>query len=245
MLHALWKCPLVREVWDSRFASLPSHFFRVHNYADLLNLFLCSNLGTELFAMTSWAIWTRRNKLRVGEMAVSINIVAEEVWKQLQEYGSSWQSPKVKMRKTKIVWKPPDLGQVKINFDGAMFEEINATGVGVVARNDRGEVLAATTERIPIPDSVVVLETLVAKCAIQFALEVGFLNAFFEGDSETSIKAIRDQTFLYSPFGHIVRDIWSFSSSFQRFSFSHICRQGNALADALAKRARLFSPFLV
>ena len=74
---------------------------------------------------------------------------------------------------------------------------------------------------------------------------MGFLNAIFEGDLETSIKAIRNQTSMYSFFGHIIRDIWSYITSFQRFSFSHICRQGNALADALAKRAKLFSPFLV
>ncbi|XP_075658667.1 uncharacterized protein LOC142628446 [Castanea sativa] len=126
-----------------------------------------------------------------------------------------------------------------------MFEEINAAGVGVVARNDRGEVLAAMTERILIPDSVVVLETLAARRAVQFALEVGFLNAVFEGDSETSIKAIQHQAFLYCPVGHIVRAIWSFSGSFKRFSFSHICRQGGVLADALVKRVRMFSHFLV
>ena len=31
-----------------------------------------------------------------------------------------------------------------------MFEDINVEGIGVVVRNDRGEVLAAMTERIPI-----------------------------------------------------------------------------------------------
>lgn len=151
----------------------------------------------------------------------------------------------MKVRKTKALWKPPDFGIVKLNFDGAMFEEISAVGIGVVAQNDRGETLATMSERIPIPESVVILETMAARCAVQFALEVGFLNAVLEGDSETSIKAIRNQTSMHSSFGHIIRDIWSYISSCQRFSFSHICRQGNMLADALVKRARLFSPFLV
>ena len=112
------------------------------------------------------------------------------------------------------MWKPPNFGQVKTNFFGTMFEEINAAKIGVVARNDRGEVLAAMTERTPIPESVVILKTMVARRVVQFALEVGFLNAVFEGDSETSIKAIRNQTSMHSSFGHIIRDIWSYISSF-------------------------------
>ncbi|KAL0011696.1 hypothetical protein SO802_006804 [Lithocarpus litseifolius] len=205
---------MIKDVWDSRFASLPSQFFGAHNYADLLNLFLSSNFDTELFAMTSWELWTRRNKVRVGEMAKLINRVVEEARKQLQEFLRSRPNPKKKMRKTKTVWKPPDLCSVKINYDGAMFEDINAVGIGVVAQNDRGEVFAAMTERIPIPDSVLVLETLAARRAVQFAHEVGFLNSIFEGDSETSIKAIRNQTSLHSSFGHIIIDIWSSISSF-------------------------------
>ena len=98
-----------------------------------------------------------------------------------------------------------------------MFEEINAAKIGVVARNDRGEVLVAMIERIPIPESVVILETMVARRVVQFALEVGFLYAVFEGDSETSIKAIRNQTSMHSSFGHIIRDIWSYISFFRVF----------------------------
>ena len=45
--------------------------------------------------------------------------------------------------------------------------------------------------------------------------------------------------------GHIIHDILLFSRSFQSFSFAHVCRQGNALADVLAKRVRLSSPLLV
>ena len=165
-LHALWLCPLVKEVWGSRFALLPSQFYRVHNYAELLHLFFSSNFDIELFAMTSWVIWSRRNKLRVGEMAVSINRVAEEARKQLQEFHRSWPNSKMKVRKTKSMCEPSDSGHIKINFDGVMFEEINAAGIGVVVQNDRGEVLAEMTKRIPILESVVILETMAARRAV-------------------------------------------------------------------------------
>ena len=59
------------------------------------------------------------------------------------------------------------------------------------------------------------------------------------------IHLITNNNLLVMSCGHIIKDIFLFGSSLQSFSFSHICRQGNALADALAKRAKLFSPFLV
>ena len=51
--------------------------------------------------------------------------------------------------------------------------------------------------------------------------------------------------FYYIHRGHIIHDILLFSRSFPSFSFAHVCRQGNALADVLAKRVRLSSPLLV
>ena len=105
--------------------------------------------------------------------------------------------------------------------------------------------VAALAEQIPIPDSVFTLETLAARRAVLFARELGLGHAVFEGDSESSIHAISNRLLLHSSCGHIIHDILLFSRSFQSFSFSHVGRQGNALADALAKRARLSSPLLV
>ena len=44
-----------------------------------------------------------------------------------------------------------------------MFVDINVVGIGIVVWNDRGEVLAALAERIPKPETVLVLKTLVER----------------------------------------------------------------------------------
>ena len=133
----------------------------------------------------------------------------------------------------------------KVNFDGAIFDDLRAVGIGVVVRNEHGEVVAALAEQIPTPDSIFTLETLAARRVVLFARDIGLHHVVFEGDSESSIHAISNRLLLHSSCGHIIHDILLFSRSFQSFSFSHVCRQGNALADALAKRARLSSPLLV
>ena len=45
--------------------------------------------------------------------------------------------------------------------------------------------------------------------------------------------------------GHILKDILSHLNSFQSCSFSHIGRQGDAIAHALPQRARLSYPLEV
>ena len=134
---------------------------------------------------------------------------------------------------------------MKVNFDGAIFDDLRAVGIGVVVQNEHGEVVAALAEQIPTPDSVFTLETLAARRVVLFARDIGLHHVVFEGDSESSIHAISNRLLLHSSCGHIIHDILLFSRSFQSFSFSHVCRQGNALADALANRARLSSPLLV
>ena len=86
---------------------------------------------------------------------------------------------------------------------------------------------------------------MAARHVVLFAQELGLRHVVFEGDSKSSIHAISNRLLLHSSCGHIIHDILLFSQSFQSFSFSHVCREGNALADALAKRARLSSPLLV
>ena len=81
--------------------------------------------------------------------------------------------------------------------------------------------------------------------AVIFAQEIGLQKCQFEGDSKTIIKALKIGDMSSSSFGHLVRDIFSIANSFLDFSFSHIVRQGNAVAHALAQRARLSFPLLV
>ena len=117
--------------------------------------------------------------------------------------------------------------------------------IGVAVRNELGKVVAAMAEKVLVPDSVFTLKTLAARRAVLFVQELGLCNVVFEGDSASSIQAISNRLFTHSSCGHIINDSLLFVNSFQNFSFSHVCRQGNALADALVKRARLSCPFMV
>ena len=134
---------------------------------------------------------------------------------------------------------------MKANFDGAMFAESDQAGIGVVVKNNRGQVVAAIAEKIAKPESAEVLEVLAARRAVQFVLELGFAHSMFEGDATTVIKALTDGNCSVPSFGHIAKDIESISGLLQTKSFSHVRRQGNAVAHALMQKARLSFPVLI
>ena len=45
-------------------------------------------------------------------------------------------------------WTPPPDGMYKINFDGAVFNDLSNSGVGVIIRDYRGDYVAALAKRV-------------------------------------------------------------------------------------------------
>ena len=45
-------------------------------------------------------------------------------------------------------WKPPNLDEYKINFDGAMFNECDKASVGIMVQDSRSLVVATMAEKI-------------------------------------------------------------------------------------------------
>nr|XP_023909157.1 uncharacterized protein LOC112020832 [Quercus suber] len=151
----------------------------------------------------------------------------------------------VKAPTIKEKWSPPPGESYKTNYDGAVFEDTEEAGIGVVVRNAKGEVLAALSEKIPYPGSVDLVEALAARRAVLFIVELGISQSVFEGDSEVVYKALEAGDVGYSSIGQYVKDIMSIVGSLQTFSFSHIRRQGNCVTHALTRRARFSFLLLV
>ena len=99
--------------------------------------------------------------------------------------------------------------------------------------------MATLSEKIMKPQTAELVEILATRCAVPFSTKTGFYNFVFEGDSSTVIKLLQDRSVSHSQGGHILKEILSLLNSFVSCSFSHIGRQGNAVAHALAQKARL------
>ena len=67
-----------------------------------------------------------------------------------------------------------------MNFDGAIFDKDNNAGLGVVIWNNEGLVLASLSQLIPLPPTVIEVETLTARRALEVAAkDIHFLNSHF------------------------------------------------------------------
>nr|POE85851.1 hypothetical protein CFP56_18200 [Quercus suber] len=238
-LHALWGCETVKQVWDRDFNWVNQFEVAQGSFLDLVAKVLTKLRMREVFAATTWFVWTHKNKSRLNEKTLPLSGIRDPVSNFLHLYHPCREPPaRIKMVR-QCRRKPPNPGEYKVNFDGAMFNESDEAGVGVVVRDSRGLVVVAMLEKIIKPHSVECLELLAARRAVIFAEEIGLQQSHIEGDSEIVIKGLLEGGMHFSSLGHLFRDILFHVSSMRSFSFTHVVRQSNAVANALAQRARL------
>ena len=239
--HALWGCEAVRRVWCMEFSWVNKRVTAYGSFLDLVELSLTKLGMGEVFRTMPWFIWTLRNEVRLREKTIPLSSVGEAAKHFLQQVRAVHEVQILAKKKPqKIKCFPPAETEFKANFDGAWFNESEEAGIGVVVRNSAGQVLVALAEKIKKPHNVDYLEMMAARREVIFAQEIGLQQCQFEGDSETIIKALKAGDMFSSSFGHLV-----IVNSFSSFSLSHIVRQGNAMAHALAERAYLSFPLLV
>lgn len=144
------------------------------------------------------------------------------------------------MHKFPIVqqWRPPDSHCYKVNFDVAVFHELNRAGIGVIVRDCGGAALGAVSSSIPLAQSVANVEALACLRAVKFALEIGLTRVVFEGDSAIIIGALIQENSEVASYGNVLEDIRQHVGAFQFVVFSHTSRVCNSIADALAKKAK-------
>ena len=137
----------------------------------------------ELFSSVAWTLWNRRNNIRLGKPSIPLEQVLNRAHDLnlgcLPDPTTVTATPK----QTVTTWTPPPFYGYKVNFDGTLFERENRAGLGVVIRNHDGLVMASLSEVVPLPATIIEVETLAARRVVEFALELGFENIVLEGDS--------------------------------------------------------------
>ena len=118
-------------------------------------------------------------------------------------------------------------------------------GVGVIIRDEKGQIIASMAEKVPLPNSVAALEAVAAVKALNFAAELGLSSVVVEGYSEIAIKALLSEDISFADHGHLVEEAKLIFALFSFCIFSHVKRQGNSVAHCLARHARHVSSKLV
>nr|POF00372.1 hypothetical protein CFP56_71516 [Quercus suber] len=62
-----------------------------------------------------------------------------------------------------VRWRPPSPNHYKINFDGAVFSDVEAKGLRVVICDSYGRVMGSLAECVPLPTSAAMVAALAYK----------------------------------------------------------------------------------
>ena len=126
----------------------------------------------------------------------------------------------------------------KLNFDAAVFSDMNCFGVGAIVRNHVGEVMAAMSAKGEYVHNSDEAKVLACRKALEFAMEAGFSNLVIEGDNSNVMRALSASAVNNSLYGHVVDDIRSYFLGWQFVGLSCVKREGNMVAHSLARFAR-------
>ena len=78
-VHAIWSCPSLIQVWNVHFDWLVNEVGKVSCFLDVLQRCTERCNQMDLFAMTAYQVWSRCNKLRVGDAAAPLGRINQLV----------------------------------------------------------------------------------------------------------------------------------------------------------------------
>ncbi|XP_077228469.1 uncharacterized protein LOC143861427 [Tasmannia lanceolata] len=130
-------------------------------------------------------------------------------------------------------WIRPPPGSFKINSDASL-EDVGG-GIGGAIRDSNGFLVSMFSINVDRED-ILALETLGVLTSLQQALQMGYGIIWLEVESKSTADIINGlSTIPWQSFRRI-KEIQLLLSRFQRWSITHIWREGNCVADFLSKR---------
>nr|POF24766.1 putative ribonuclease h protein [Quercus suber] len=235
--HALFFCSDVQVMWNANPQWWWLSEMTGRSIKDIFKQAFEEKMDVALLAFTSWAIWNRRNQVRLKETACPLDQIHGLSKDRTYEFQLLHQTVGTPQHRNHVRWKPPDRGSYKVNYDGAISAQQVKAGIGVIIRNEDGAIMALMIQQLPLPTTVAQVEALATRREVEFALELGMTKVIMEGDSEVICKELQDPSTSLALHGHIIQDIKCLSNAFQCINFPHVRRQGNTVAHALAKMA--------
>uniref|UniRef100_A0A2N9IQN4 RNase H type-1 domain-containing protein n=1 Tax=Fagus sylvatica TaxID=28930 RepID=A0A2N9IQN4_FAGSY len=173
-----------QEVWNSGSVYTALHNANASSCIDLVwfaQKKKIPNLDMNKFAIVAWALWQRRNHLRLHHSAES----PDQVYQRAIELSQDFQHANTTSPPAPT-WKHANgfllhLESLKLTSTGALLLDQSAAGIGVIIRNNQGALIATISRKIAIPTSVEVIEARATNEAIQLALFLHLERVIFEG----------------------------------------------------------------
>ncbi|KAL2921546.1 hypothetical protein RDABS01_013037 [Bienertia sinuspersici] len=181
-------------------------------------------------------VLTESSCFRCGATEHTFHVLKDSI-DLLDEFHKAGSKPKERHTRSKSKWNPPPREVMKLNFDAAINADYGRVGVGVVARNDQGKVMAAISNTILQEWGAEMVEVPTAKRAVKLAKNQGWRKVIVEGDAANIIKALTCQANMSTYVQMMVEDMLADVSYLDCITFNFCFRECNEVAHRLAKWA--------
>ena len=177
-----------------------------------------------MFAATAWGLWNNRNTVRHGGKCKSPELIAREVAAYTREVRQ------LKNVKNRLAlshgqsWTPPNKGFYKINVDGVVFKELGCCGVGVVIRNEYGQLMGAMSKKWDFPLKALGVEAKAIEESIIFARELSLKKVILESDAQVVVKSLIEKSMAPSSIIMVIEGAKLSLRGFDSWVVNHICR---------------------
>ncbi|KAK9996066.1 hypothetical protein SO802_020752 [Lithocarpus litseifolius] len=104
-----------------------------------------------LVAVIAWCLWSSQIQVRLGGERQSAWLTFQRAQTDLEEFQLANHLPTQPRFVSELLWSPPKPPWFKINVDGAVFSSLKTVGVGIVVRDQRGNVAAAMSKLVNAP----------------------------------------------------------------------------------------------
>jgi hypothetical protein len=197
-----------------------------------------------------YGIWYARNLKVFEDKDIEDDRVIINATKSINEYHNATSSEDSKAHNishsrstnlrhrrrstTNKQWKKPNNGIIKINCDANLSRE-GRWGLGTIARNSDGNVIAAATWESPGIADPALAESAALYNVVRMAIEHNLSDVEFESDNATIISILKGEVQIPRIYvGNIVRGIICKKDRFRSCRFSHIGREANKAAHHMA-----------
>ncbi|KAL0325468.1 UNVERIFIED_CONTAM: hypothetical protein Sradi_5116100 [Sesamum radiatum] len=237
--HALLKCSFARQAWalaDLPWAIISQWRDGMDDWIDHVRKVLERD-EFNFFAVLCWMLWQNRNK-RVMENKHSSPIeVVASAKSFLQDFQNCIVRTNPPGRFSAPTWSPPKSGTIKINFDASVVKELGGAGLGIIARDHKGNCVACRTKTLLGATDPEHCEALAVRLAVDLGIEQDWRNCLIEGDCILVIQKLLVAKEDASAIGLIISDILHLSPFFDSLSYAHVKRTANSAAHYLVKAA--------
>nr|XP_023928792.1 uncharacterized protein LOC112040090 [Quercus suber] len=194
---------------------------------DLFESVLLQHLSYDIawFATIAWCLWQRRNRLREHQPTWPLLEVGRRARNLVDKFlEAQKRDMKPVVNHSPVRWTPPPETLYKANFDAAVFEHLGLARLGVIFRDYGGNIIAAFSQKIKLPQKIELAEALAARRAVTLVVELSIHKVMVEGDCMRVVQALKDHGRCLAMFGHVIEETRRLDSRLEKCSFHHVKR---------------------